>query len=79
MLGNILHHLFQKFILRGSYYGEVAAHLFGVVAGQIQNQQEFEKIVYQITNIKNLVSLKLIIKTLKIQHNSLLCFLLKHL
>ncbi|XP_064098621.1 uncharacterized protein LOC135209766 [Macrobrachium nipponense] len=34
----------RKFVLRGGYYGEVAAHLFGVVAGQIQNQDEFEKL-----------------------------------
>ena len=47
---------FQKFILRSGYCGVVAAHLFGVVAGQVQNQQEFEKVVHQITNIKNLVS-----------------------
>lgn len=44
----------RKFILRGSHYGEVAAHLFGVVSGQIQSQQEFEKVTYQITNVKNL-------------------------
>lgn len=44
----------RKFILRGGHYGEVAAHLFGVVAGQVQDQQEFEKIVYPVSNMKNL-------------------------
>lgn len=44
----------KKFILRSGYCGTIAAHLFGVVAGQMQNQQEFEKIVQQVTNIKNL-------------------------
>ncbi|XP_071525915.1 proteasome adapter and scaffold protein ECM29 [Panulirus ornatus] len=44
----------RKFILRGSHYGEVAAHLFGVVAGQVQCQQEYEKVVYHITNMKNM-------------------------
>ncbi|KAK3880878.1 hypothetical protein Pcinc_014654 [Petrolisthes cinctipes] len=44
----------RKFILRGSHYGEVAAHLFGVVAGLIENQFEFEKTITQVTNMKNL-------------------------
>ncbi|KAG7160614.1 Proteasome adapter and scaffold protein ECM29-like [Homarus americanus] len=44
----------RKFIVRGSHYGEVAAHLFGVVAGQVKSQQEFEKVIYHITNMKNL-------------------------
>ncbi|XP_045609918.2 proteasome adapter and scaffold protein ECM29 isoform X1 [Procambarus clarkii] len=44
----------RKFILRGGHYGEVAAHLFGVVSGQVQSQQEFEKVMYHITNMKNL-------------------------
>ncbi|KAK7017866.1 hypothetical protein SK128_016544, partial [Halocaridina rubra] len=44
----------RKFVLRGGHYGEVAAHIFGVVAGQIQNQEEFEKTVYPIVNMKTL-------------------------
>ncbi|XP_066988430.1 proteasome adapter and scaffold protein ECM29 [Macrobrachium rosenbergii] len=44
----------RKFVLRGGYYGEVSAHLFGVIAGQIQNQDEFEKIIYSVVNMKNL-------------------------
>ncbi|CAL4121852.1 unnamed protein product, partial [Meganyctiphanes norvegica] len=44
----------KKFMLRGLQYGEVAAQLYGVVAGHISDMQMFEKAMYPIKNTKTM-------------------------
>ncbi|KAB7502624.1 Proteasome-associated protein ECM29-like protein [Armadillidium nasatum] len=44
----------KKYIIRGGHYGEVAAHLFGLVAGQFEDEQQFVKAVQPILKIKDL-------------------------
>ncbi|KAA0196167.1 hypothetical protein HAZT_HAZT009587 [Hyalella azteca] len=44
----------RRCLIRGGHAGQVAAQLFGVVVGQIAEQEEFERALQSIKNIKEL-------------------------
>lgn len=44
----------KKYIMRGGHYGMVAAHLYGVVAGNFEEDQPFEKALQPVLKIKDL-------------------------